>query len=369
MARIGVIFGGPSPEHDISILTGLQAVTALREHFEVLSIYWAKSGTFLNVPISLEAEDFSQDIVKKSSELIFKVCDTGGFFESSSKLTKKEKKLDLDSLVNCCHGGPGESGSLQGALDICGMNYTGPSLSYALLGMDKFAFGQLMLAGHIPTLDRILIDDDIESLPFDGPYILKPRFGGSSIGIDVVADLNTVKLRLKSNIHLKAGAVIEPYRNDLEDIQIAARSYPKLQLSAIERPKKINSNNEILTYRDKYIPGQGMVGAPRELPAVLDSKIADQIREIAGQAARILGLRGISRFDFLVNETEVYLNEVNTIPGSLSRYLFIDPKIEFIDLLKDMIIESKVNLLQNFSLQGADGTALKNAGSIASKLM
>ncbi len=369
MAAVGVIFGGPSPEHDISILTGLQAVAALKDHFEVVAIYWSKLGEFLNVSLTLEPSDFTQDMSKKSTELTFKISDTGGFFETATKLTKREKKIEFESLINCCHGGPGESGALQGALDICRINYTGPSLSYALLGMDKMAFGLLMKASGIPTLDRQLLDAYTKTLPYEGPYILKPRFGGSSIGIDVVADVDTAVSRLSSNVHFKSGAVVEPYRRDLYDVQIAVKSYPSIQLSAIERPLRLNSDNEILSYTDKYIPGQGMVGASRELPAKLDQKISDMINEITLQAASILGVRGVSRFDFLVGESEVYLNEVNTIPGSLSRYLFIDPKIEFIDLLKDMMDESRYNPLQNYSLQGADGSALKNASSIAAKLI
>jgi D-alanine-D-alanine ligase len=367
--KIAVIFGGPSPEHDISILTGLQVLRTLISKYEVVSIYWTKSGNYLLIPNDLEPADFLEDLSKKGIPLSFRVTESGGFYDVSSRLSKKEKKLEFDSLVNCCHGGPGESGALQGALDICSLNYTGPNLSYALLGMDKLSFGLLMKSTGIETLERYFLDDSVDSLPFGGPYIVKPRFGGSSIGIDVVADLATAKSRLSSNIHLKAGAVIEPYRDDLYDIQIAVKSYPTLMLSAIERPLKRNMTNEILSYKDKYLPGQGMEGASRELPANLDQKIADKIRNAAVLASKVLAVRGISRFDFMVNETEVYINEVNTIPGSLSRYMFVDPKVEFIELLEDMIAESRINHQQHYSTQGADGSALKNAESVASKLM
>ena len=98
---------------------------------------------------------------------------------------------------------------------------------------------------------------------------MKPRFGGSSIGIDVVADFATAQARLLTNPHFANGCVAEPYREDLSDVQIALRTYPSLELSAIERPIRRTTDAEILNYRDKYVGGEGMVAAPRELPAVL----------------------------------------------------------------------------------------------------
>src|ERR1019366_8227875 len=148
-------------------------------------------------------------------------------------------------------------------------NYTGPSVAGAALGMDKWTFATLVERAGLPTLPRALLTGDTTSLTFEGPYILKPRFGGSSIGIDVVADLATAKARLGTNPHLAGGCVVEPFRHDLTDLQIALRTYPVLDLSAIERPLRRSSDAEILNYRDKYVGGEGMVSAPRELPAIL----------------------------------------------------------------------------------------------------
>jgi D-alanine-D-alanine ligase len=234
--------------------------------------------------------------------------------------------------------------------------------------MDKWAFGAVMNSAGLPTLPRALLTSDTTELAFAGPYILKPRAGGSSIGIDVVEDLTTALARLTTNVHLEAGCVIEPFRSDLTDVQIALRTYPSLSLSAIEKPVRRSSAAEILDYRDKYVGGEGMVSAPRELPAVLGPGQRDVVEQYARVIASVASVRGVARVDFLANDTELYVNEINTIPGSLAKYLFIDPPLEFAQLLGDLITEATQRPTHRFSAAGADGIVLRSAGSIASKL-
>ena len=195
------------------------------------------------------------------------------------------------------------------------ISVTGPSAAGAALGMDKWAFGCVVASAGLSTLPRALLTETTESLNFAGPYILKPRFGGSSIGIDVVADFATAKARLKSNTHLSFGCIVEPFRADLYDLQIAVRTFPILSLSAIEKPLRRSNDAEILNYRDKYVGGEGMVSAPRELPAPLRDTQASTITGLAGELAELLQVRGVARIDFLANESEIYVNEINTIPG------------------------------------------------------
>jgi D-alanine-D-alanine ligase len=202
----------------------------------------------------------------------------------------------------------------------------------------------------------------------DGPYIVKPRYGGSSIGIDVVADLATAKARLATNVHLRRGAVIEPYRADLFDLQIGMMSYPELTLSAIERPIRSSRATEILDYRDKYVGGSGMDAAARELPAKIDVGLEERIREYARRAALALGVRGVARVDFLSDGEHVVLNEINTIPGSLSRHLFVDPVIDFEEILLRLLREAVEFPAARYNAQGADGVLLRDAKSIATKL-
>lgn len=360
----GVLFGGPAPEHDVSILTGLQALHGLRDQREVTGIYWSKTNLFYAVDSAIEAESFLEGVPRGSSELTLRLGDQGGFYS----VGRKERRLDLDAVLLATHGGPGEDGTLQAALDLAGVAYSGPSVAGAALGMDKWAFGAVIAAAGLPTLPRALLTSSTTSLDFDGPYILKPRFGGSSIGIDVVADLATALARLATNSHLSLGCVVEPFRKDLTDVQIAIRTYPVLSLSAIEKPLRRSTDKEILDYRDKYVGGEGMVSAPRELPAVLAPGQSDAVAAYARTIATVASVRGVARVDFLANDEELFVNEINTIPGSLAKYLFIDPPLALSVLLGDLITEALERPTHLFSAAGADGLVLRSAGSIASKL-
>ena len=365
---IGVLFGGPTPEHDVSILTGLQALRELmRSDREAVGIYWSKLGAFVTVSPAVEAESFLDGVPKGSAPITLRVGEGGGFFTTAGRLGR-ERSLPLEVVVVATHGGPGEDGTLQAALDLAGLAYTGPSVAGAALGMDKWAFGALVARAGLPTLARALLTEATTELPFSGPYILKPRYGGSSIGIDVVADLATAKARLTTNTHLGRGCVVEAFRGDLLDAQIAVRTYPTLALSAIEKPLRRSSTAEILDYRDKYVGGDGMVSAPRELPAELAPGQANRIEHYARVISDAASVRGVARIDFLLNDEELYVNEINTIPGSLSKHLFVDPPLAFGQLLGDLITEATQRPAHRYSAAGADGLVLRSAGAIAAKL-
>ena len=360
-----VIFGGPSPEHDVSILTGLQAAQALgKAGRTVTALYWSKTGDWFAVDPTLEASAFDGVPHPSGATPVRFVAATGGGFVTSGR---RSRSIEIGAAVICCHGGPGEDGSLQGALDLAGVRYTGPSQPGAALGMDKLAFGAAVAAAGLPSLPRAPLTADRE-VGFEGPYIVKPRYGGSSIGIDTVADLATARARLTANVHLKAGAVIEPYRPDSFDLNIAVRTWPELQLSAIEKPLRSGSGSDILGYADKYVGGEGMVSAPRELPADIDQSTAGRIRDMATTIVDLASVRGVARIDFLADGDELYVNEINTIPGSLAKYLWVEPTVPFDRLLADMLDEAERRPTTHWTVQGADGTALRSAGSIASKL-
>ena len=368
MGDVGVLFGGPSPEHDVSVLTGLQAAHEfLAMGRRTVAIYWTKVGSFVEVDPALEASAFLEGAPKGSTPLTLSVADGGGFIAEGGRL-RGARSLEIEALVLCTHGGPGEDGTLQGALDLAGVPYSGPSVSGASLGMDKLAFGAVMTLADIPSLPRIPLTEQTMAVNFDGPYIVKPRFGGSSIGIDVVADLDVARARLSANVHLANGAVLEPYRPDLADLQVAARTYPTLEISAIERPLRASASGEILGYADKYVGGEGMASAPRELPADLPADRVAAMRDMAARVVAVCDVRGVARIDFLANDDELYVNEINTIPGSLGRYLFIEPPVSFGQLLDDLVAEAVRSPTHRYSAAGADGLVLRGAASIAAKL-
>jgi len=360
-----VVFGGPSPEYDISVLTGLQACRALAGRGPVTAILWSKAGDWYEVDPGAEGRDL-EDVPPGATPLRL-VASPGQGFVAPGRLGR-DRPLDVGVVVNCCHGGPGEDGSLQGALDLAGIRYTGPSAAGAALGMDKLAFGAAVVAAGLPSLPRLLLTRDTAP-DFPGPYLVKPRYGGSSIGIDIVADMETATARLDANVHLRAGAVLEPYRPDSYDLNVAVRTWPAVQLSAIERPQRQAGDAEgILGYADKYVGGEGMASAPRELPADIPDATAERIRSMARAITGLAAVRGVARIDFLADGDDLYVNEINTIPGSLSRYLFVDPPLPFEQLLADMVAEAEARPTTHYTTAGADGTALRSAGTIASKL-
>ncbi|HEX2038127.1 MAG TPA: hypothetical protein VHF47_00180 [Acidimicrobiales bacterium] len=355
MPQPAVVFGGPSPEHDVSILTGLQAARALGRP---IALYWAKTGDFYEVDPGLEAGDFLDGPPRKATPV--RLVAGEGF-------VGRKRPLDISAVVNCCHGGPGEDGTLQGALDLAGLRYTGPTAAGAAIGMDKLAFGNVVAAAGLPSLPRTVPAADGEPPSFPGPYIVKPRWGGSSIGIEVVEDDDTARALLRSSPHLRAGAVVEPYLPDAVDLNVAVRTWPALELSAVEKPLR-STGGGILGFADKYLVGgnEGMASAPRELPADIPDALEKQLREAARVVAGLAGARGVARIDFLLDGERLFVNEINTVPGSLARYLW--PELSFEQLLHDLLAEAEQRPTHHYTTAGADGTALRSAGTIAGKL-
>jgi len=372
VSDVAIIFGGPSPEHDVSVLTGLQAARELAGTHSVRALYWSTAGEWFEVSPELEAAAFAEGVPRNAAP-VHLVAGPGGGFVTEGRLGRR-RSLDIGVAVICCHGGPGEDGALQGALDLAGVAYTGPTVAGAALGMDKLAFAGVAEAAGLPVLPRVLLRPGTERLDFDGPYIVKPRFGGSSIGVEIVADLTTARAQLAVNRHWATGAVVEPYRADFFDVQLAVRTWPAPELSAIERPLRtaraggLAGEPAILRYADKYAGGEGMASAPRELPARIPDELAASLRE-AARALVDLGLvRGVARVDFLTDGRSWVLNEVNTVPGSLARYLWVDPVVPFRKLLEDLVEEATARPARTYSSEGADGTVLRGAASIAAKL-
>ncbi len=357
MPKPAVIFGGPSDEHDISILTGLQVTRALGD---VHPVYWSKTGDWFEVDPGLEAADFADGVPKKARELSFVAAPGQG-------LIARKRPLDVDAVLIACHGGPGEDGTLQGLLDLAGLRYTGPGQAASALGMDKLAFGAAMAAAGLPTLPRAMVVTGEEPPPdFEAPFIVKPRFGGSSIGIEVADDWDTVLALKKSSRFLDQGAVVEPFLSGSRDLQVAVRTHPRWELSAVEAPMRASGG--IYSYDQKYLAWGGEVSSGRELPADLAPALHDRIRDYSARVTEVAGLRGVARIDYLERDGELVVNEVNTIPGSMAAYLWIDPPLSRQELFRAMVDEAREGPVRVFSVAGSDGTALRSAGTIASKL-
>lgn len=365
---VAVIFGGPSPEHEISVLTGLQAERVLRDGgYVVHPLYFAPSGVWYRVPDNTEATDFIEGPPRGSVVLDVKIGDGAGLWH---KKGLGHKQLDVDAALLCFHGGAGEGGGAAFLMELLDIPHTGSTLYAGAVGMDKLAFGAMMDNAAIPTLPRTHLSAD-QAPDFSGPFIVKPRFGGSSIGIEVVADLTTAKA-LMSSIHLKHGAVVEPYRPELVDLNIAFRTYPELEMTPLERPLRVTSGDTgVYSYQEKYLqgPGGGLTHAPREFPAQVPLAITTRAQALVRTIADVTRLTGVVRVDLLWQEDtgELYVNEVNTIPGALSLYLWTETTTAF-QVLHDALTEAQRRRVVWPQAGFSQGVALRQAGGIAQKL-
>jgi D-alanine-D-alanine ligase len=365
-ATVGVIFGGPGPEHDVSVLTGLQAERCLNDNgTPAIGIYWSKGGDFYDVGAGREAASFREG-VPSGSEPLFAGLGTERGFSRRRKLGRSVP-VALRAAVICCHGAPGECGRLQGLLDLMGLSYTGPSQPGAALGMDKLAFAAVAEKAGVPAIPRIDLTaaDEPARQALGSPLIIKPRYGGSSIGVELVDDLDSARVLARGPLYA-AGALVEPYLKGWYDINIAIRSWPDPQLSVIERP--IGRSGPLLSYQDKYVADEGMAGAPRELPADLAPDVAATVTAHAAAIMRAADVRGVARLDFMTDGANVLVNEINTIPGSLARYLWVAPQLPFYQQLTDLIEEAVARPAYRPVLAGADGRLLHSAASVAAKL-
>jgi D-alanine-D-alanine ligase len=356
---LAIVFGGPSPEHDISILTGLLCERVLRDAGQdVAPLYWTRTGDWVLCPPGSEAKDFLEGAPKAGTRLEV-LLGTG--FQHPKKGLGGTKPLALDAALNCCHGGAGENGGINSVFDQLGIPLTGGPGPLAALGMDKLAFGAVLQANGIPTLPRVALSD---AVPFPGPYIVKPRFGGSSIGIEVVEDLETAKALAKSSVHLRQGVVLEPFSKGAVDLNLAYSTHPTLRFSLLEKPLK---TGDVFDYDAKYINTDGLAGAARELPAQVPDEVAKEAERLATAVLEVTGIKGVGRLDFLLVDEVLHVNEVNTIPGSMSLYLW--PKeIPAAELLLGAVEEAK----RSFSIASPapfePGAALRAAGGMAGKL-
>ena len=366
-----VVFGGPSPEHEISILTGLQAERVLLDGgHDVVALYHAPNGAWFVVPPRSEAKDFLTGAPSGSRDVEIVLSGKPGIY---AKKGMGRQALEIDAALLCFHGGLGEGGGAAAVFSYLDIPATGSTVYAGAVGMDKLAFGGLMHASQIPSLPREALRFD-QAPSFPGPYIVKPRFGGSSIGIEIVDDIDTARTVAKSSVHLQAGAVLEPYRPSLVDLNISFRTFPELELTALERPlRQEGQSTGLYSYQEKYLAGgqgAGLTHAPREFPANAPDAIHEAARSLAAAVAEVTRLQGIVRVDLLWDEStgEVFVNEVNTIPGALSLYLWA-PQHAALTVLEDALTEAVTRPVVFPTSGFGQGVALRAAGGIAGKLV
>jgi D-alanine-D-alanine ligase len=350
-----VAFGGASPEHEVSVLTAHQAMAALEDsEYNLVPLYITKNGRFYTGNELLELKEF-EDL--KALEQKLTPC---GFMQneygqpvlrtSPSGIFKKQKTIPVYAALIAFHGSRGENGSFQGLCEMYTIPYTGSGVAGSAIGMDKVAAKNLCRANGIPVVESVdfyesgwvdrrdKILSEIEAL--DYPVIVKPVHLGSSIGVKVVHSrdelIRAVEEAFRYDDHLLLETVVSP----LMEINCSVLgSSETCRTSVCERPL---GREEILSFQDKYMNDEevkGMASADREIPAKISDDLENSIREASEAIFTMLNCSGVARLDFLVNsDTGVfYFNEINTIPGSFSFYLWEETGLSFPDLTKELI--------------------------------
>lgn len=357
--KIGVIFGGKSVEHEVSVISALDAIRHIdREKYDVVPIYISKEGVWYTGPWLMDIDNYKDiDYLKKrSKEIVLARVNN----EVSLVATKGifHRVVDtIDIAFPIVHGEHVEDGVISGVLENLDIPYVGSGVLGAALGQDKVVLKQVLSSVDIPVVDytyfydtEYLMDSDkvienVEKLGY--PLVVKPACLGSSVGISYVRNKNELKKAIEDAINYDKKIVVEKAVENLMEVNISVVGNYELQdVSVIE---EVTSGHDLLTYDDKYIggnkkgvkssPSKGMVNAKRKIPANLDKKLVQEIEELGKDTFRALNLSGVCRIDFLIDKkkNKVYVNEPNTIPGSLSYYLWTEKGKPYDKLLDDLI--------------------------------
>ncbi len=379
--RVAVFFGGRTPEHDVSVITGLQALQALdHELFEAFPVYIAPNGAW-----------YIGDILRKRANFLLNDADlkqvTQVTLDTSAKrggvlLPKKTsffgspKPVEFDVAIPAFHGTFGEDGTIQGLFELANVPYTGMRVKASSLLMDKITSKYLFKALDIPVLDFAVIkrpsqgymipESEIEAIikPLGYPCIIKPAHLGSSIGVAKVGNAAEAKACLPAVFEYDDAAIIEPFVENLVEYNVAvSKVFGQVRTSAIERPK---TSDELLDFKQKYMSGgdnkagnnnkisgnkvfapasEGMLSLTRDINPDIPQNMEDNIRKWAKVMFDAIDGSGAPRIDFIGNSKsgEIWMNEVNPCPGSFGYFLWEalkkDP-VFFTDLLSALISEA-----------------------------
>ena len=355
--QLGVMFGGNSTEHEISIISAVQAMLSLdREKYDIVPLYITKDSRFFTGEELLEIKNYRDipTLLKKCSEVVLvKENDVAGVYKFPFKAFGKNRVGHIDIAFPIVHGTNTEDGVLAGYIEMLGLPYVGCDVESSALGMDKFAMKAIFKEYGIPVLESKLYAtkdyEDIDALlakiegAFSYPVIVKPVNLGSSIGISVAADRDALTKSLDTAFSFAEVVLVERAITNLREINCSVLG-DRVAAEASEFEEPV-SGDEILSFEDKYISGaksggaKGMASVKRKIPAPISPEMREEIRTMAVKAFKALGCSGVSRIDFMIDgdENKVYLNEINTIPGSLSFYLWEPLGVKYPELLDRMI--------------------------------
>lgn len=349
---VAVIFGGRSVEHDVSIVTGQQVIRALDpELYEVIAVYITRDGRwFTGEPLKV-IENFTNEITSIRDvvpTLLSPSTQHHGLILNpvSGRFQRSEVKR-LDVIFPTIHGTHGEDGTLQGLFEMADVPYVGCGVLGSALGNDKALTKQVLRQAGVPVVDDVVFtraewQNDSEAIlarinaAFSYPVFVKPVTLGSSIGVSRVQDAAMLRATIEVATTFDRRIIVEPAVVDCQEINCAVMGDDTgVKSSVLEQPK---SWAEFLSFDDKYMHGgEGMKSAERIIPAPLSPELTKRIQDMAAKVFTALQGRGTARLDFLVRGDDVYLNEINTMPGSLALYLWSEMGMSNRDVVNRLV--------------------------------
>ena len=362
--KLGIIFGGRSVEHEISIITANQAMSNVnQEKYEIVPIYIGKNGLMYTGEELLDLKSF-RDMNKLIKGLTQITLVNDGKNINSVRFPMKKFGENIVNTIDIAfptmHGTNGEDGSIAGYLETLNVPYIGCDILSASIGMDKIMMRRILKEVGIPSLDYIAFyssdyirDEEKyikmveEKLRY--PVIVKAGNLGSSVGIKKAKDKASLIEAIEYSMQFSDRIMIEDAITNLKEVNCSVLGdISNAKPSECEEPV---GSDEILSYTDKYMAGgknktgmegsakQGMASLKRKLPAEISSEMKEKIQKLAVETFKVLGCNGVSRIDFLVdNDTnDIYVNEINTIPGALSYYLWEATGKSFAEEIDDLV--------------------------------
>ncbi len=360
--KIGVFFGGRSTEHEISIISANQAINAFNpEKYEIIPIYISKEGKWYTGRELLTLSNYRNipELLKKVTEIYMKpIYGDFNIYNAKKSMFGKEIFDTLDLAIPVLHGTNMEDGRFEGLLETIGIPYAGCDTLSSANGMDKITMKMILSADGIPVVDYVWFTDHKWAADRDAiiekiekklsyPVIVKPADLGSSIGIGTAHDREALIEKINNATRFASRIIVEHMVTNLREINCSVLGdVDEYQTSVLEEPIKAE---EILSYGDKYMAG-GMHAAQKRIPAELSDDLATECSRLAGDTFSVLGCHGVSRVDLIIDAytNKVYVNEINTIPGSLSYYLWEAGGLSFESLMDKLV---KLALKRQRSMQ------------------
>jgi D-alanine-D-alanine ligase len=354
---VGVVFGGRSVEHDVSIVTAHQAMAVLRDLHDVVPVYVARDGRWYSSPALDDLAVYRANRAQEAGEPVALSLDGGGLLAPGGRL-KGPRRIPLDVVLPCVHGTYGEDGTLQGLLEMAGIPYAGSGVLASAIGMNKvemktvFAGAGLPLVPHdVVAVAELEADEDgvldrIEA-SIGYPAFVKPSRLGSSVGIGKAPDRAALSRALDVARRYDDRVLVEKAMEGCIEVNCSVLGGPGLprRASVCEQPV---AWQEFLSFEDKYMRGGkasgrgkagGMDTADRRIPAPIPDEVTKQVQHNALAAFAAVGAAGVARIDsFVDTETgDTWVMEINTMPGSLAFYLWEASGVPFDELVRSLI--------------------------------